>query len=106
MTVDILLFTMAKTKKTNVSPKGQMTVAAAFFECMRIGCKNKEQAIKSMMELLGKSGTLKTKNGNPISTKLVTRQFNAMVYDVKKQRGRWKEFKYIEKKDLIQILQN
>lgn len=88
-------------KKENKIKKGEKkmekyTISRAFMEAGKIGAENKTQMIGNIVTLLKAKGINKTKNGKAIDESVVSRQLNAMCYDIKKQVGRWKGVKLVQ----------
>ena len=91
--------------KTNVKPKKkkEYTISNAFEHVFIKGVSSKTRAIEVISKLLAENKVAKTKNGNSITPELITRQVNAMLYDLKQGKGRWAKYKLVESKDCLKI---
>ena len=89
-------------KKTKQQTK--MSVAQCFFQCAKIGAKNKQELVKNMLEMLNKYNITKTQKGTAINKQMCQRQTNAIIRDVRNKRGRWKDIEIVQSKNLFQII--
>jgi len=100
--------TKEKIKKTTTAkPKvkdNKMTIAQAFYVVAKEGVKNKTELIEDILEVLKKFSIAKTKNGTPITNDVVAKQINAMLRDIKQQKGRWKGCKLENTDKIIKLI--
>lgn len=80
-------------------------VSEAFYEVLRLGAKDKDTAVQSILELLQKAGLKNSRSGKEIDKKFIEDRYRAMTYAVKKQHGRWKGWRLENKKNLVQLVQ-
>lgn len=84
------------------------TIAKRFQIDGAVGAKSKDELATIMLANLKKDGVTKTKKGTDITKEVCLRQINAMVADIKKERGKdhgswWSKLEVVDEKDSFKI---
>ncbi len=100
-----------ETKKVETPKVDEMlTIASAFHKKFgRENNKDKKVCADKIVKHLHSKGKTKTKKGNDINQDLVMRQINAMLADIKKERGKntgawWSKYNIVDKENLFQVV--